>query len=137
MPRLDIKFLCLAAFLLMIGVGMGIYMGASHDFSFSPIHAHVNLIGWTSLALFGVTYRIYPELQQNKMARVHFALAAPAALLFPIGIYLSIFMNQPLVTMVAAFAWIVGCLLFLIQLAGLLMAQSRLPMPAAAEASAR
>jgi cbb3-type cytochrome oxidase subunit 1 len=82
MARLDIKFLLLAAAALSIGVGMGIYMGIVHDFSLAPVHAHMNLVGWVSLALFGVTYKLYPELQERWPAKLHFALAAPAAILF-------------------------------------------------------
>jgi hypothetical protein len=113
MARLDTKFLFLAAIALSVGVGMGIYMGIAHDFSLAPVHAHMNLVGWASLALFGITYRIYPELQERWPAKLHFALAAPAAILFPIGIYLSINHQQPLLAIAASLVWAVGVLLFL------------------------
>jgi uncharacterized membrane protein YgdD (TMEM256/DUF423 family) len=119
MARLDIKFLLLAAVALSIGVGMGIYMGIAHDFSLAPVHAHMNLVGWASLALFGITYKLYPELQESWPAKLHFALAAPAAILFPIGIYMSINHAQPLLAIASSLVWALGVLLFLGQLAGL------------------
>jgi cbb3-type cytochrome oxidase subunit 1 len=122
MARLDIKFLLLAAVALAIGVGMGIYMGIAHDFSLAPVHAHMNLVGWVSLALFGVTYKLYPQLQERWPARLHFTLAAPAAILFPIGIYLSINHGQPLLAIAASLVWAAGVLLFLGQLAALAFA---------------
>jgi hypothetical protein len=36
---------------LVMGVGLGIYMGASGDHVMVPVHAHFNLLGWASLAL--------------------------------------------------------------------------------------
>lgn len=133
MRRLDTKFLFLAAVALAIGVGMGIYMGIAHDFSLAPVHAHMNLVGWASLALFGITYRLYPELQERWPARLHFVLAAPAAFLLPIGIYLSINHAQPLLAIAASLVWGAGVLLFLGQLGALALGGTRAPAVVAAE----
>jgi cbb3-type cytochrome oxidase subunit 1 len=90
----------------------------------APVHAHLNLLGWASLALFGIVYRLYPELAARRLAAVHFALSVPAALMFPIGIALSILMERPLVAIVAGFMWFAGVIVFLIQLAGLALRRS-------------
>lgn len=133
MQRLDIKFLLLGAIMLIGGVGMGIYMGIVHDFALSPIHAHTNLVGFVSLSLFGIVYRLFPELQERRPAKLHFALAAPAAIAFPIGIYLAIFAQNPILSIVASLAWMAGCLLFLAQLASLAFGGARAPALAPAE----
>ena len=133
MARLDIKFLLLAAVALTIGVGMGIYMGVVHDFSMAPVHAHMNLVGWVSSALFGVTYKLYPELQERWPAKLHFTLAAPAAILFPSGIYMSIFHQQPLLAIAASLVWALGVVLFLGQLTALALGGSRAPIAVPAE----
>ena len=41
----------------LCGMGLGIFMGISHDFSLTPVHAHVNLLGWVTMTLYGVYYR--------------------------------------------------------------------------------
>lgn len=41
----------------VVGVGMGIGMGIAHDFTLTPVHAHINLLGWVSMMLFGLYYR--------------------------------------------------------------------------------
>jgi hypothetical protein len=64
----------LAVSYLVIGVAMGIAMGASHDFTLRPVHAHVNLLGWTTLALSGIIYTVFPQAGVTKLARVHFWL---------------------------------------------------------------
>ncbi|GGX76002.1 cytochrome-c oxidase [Massilia dura] len=69
-----IVWLKLAVSYLVIGVAMGIAMGASHDFTLRPVHAHVNLLGWTTLALSGIIYTVFPQAGSTKLARVHFWL---------------------------------------------------------------
>ena len=120
--RTDIAFLLLAAISLVIGVIMGIAMSATHDFSLSPVHAHLNLLGWTSLALFGLVHRAYPELAMQRLAKIHLALAAPSALMLPVGIFLAIRADQPAVAITASFLWLTGCLIFLVQLGSLALA---------------
>src|SRR5580692_11953503 len=89
MPRIDAAFLLIASACLIIGVCLGIYMGVNEDFQLVAIHTHVNLVGWASLALFGVIYRLYPELAASRLAQAQFWLSAPSALVFPVGIYLA------------------------------------------------
>jgi cbb3-type cytochrome oxidase subunit 1 len=58
----------------MMGVGLGIYMGASGDHILIPVHAHFNLLGWVSLALIGLIYRQFPVAGSNRLATVQFWL---------------------------------------------------------------
>jgi cbb3-type cytochrome oxidase subunit 1 len=60
MPKIDVSFILLSVLCLIFGIVMGIVMGAAHDFQFTPVHAHLNLLGWVSLALFGLIYKAYP-----------------------------------------------------------------------------
>jgi hypothetical protein len=130
MKRTDLAFLLLATISLIAGVLMGIIMGASHDFSLSPVHAHLNLVGWTSMALFGLVHRAYPELAAQKLAKIHLALAAPSALLFPVGIGLAVLANQPALAIGASLLWLVGCLVFLVQLVSLMIGARSAASPA-------
>ena len=129
MTRLDSKFLFLSSLMLCAGVAMGIIMAATQDFSLSPVHAHANLLGWASMALFGLTYRAYPHLQTSWAAKFHWVLAAPAAVLFPIGVYFAITYHSETVVMFAAFAWAAGVLLFAGQMAALAFGREAAPAP--------
>lgn len=64
----------IAVVYFVIGVGWGMYMGASGDFTLVPVHAHLNLLGWVSLTLIGLIYRQFPELAGTLLARVQFWL---------------------------------------------------------------
>ncbi|OZA07485.1 MAG: hypothetical protein B7Y02_13870, partial [Rhodobacterales bacterium 17-64-5] len=41
----------------LAGMCLGISMGISQDFTLSPAHAHLNLLGWVSMAVFGLYHR--------------------------------------------------------------------------------
>ncbi|WP_333671675.1 hypothetical protein [Elioraea tepidiphila] len=124
MSKLPLLFLATAAACLLAGVGMGIAMGITHDFSLSPVHAHLNLLGWTSLALMGLTLRAYPELLRSRpLAWAQYGLSAGSALIFPAGIYLAVTQDAPGVAIAASLVWFAGVVLFLARLVGLLVAR--------------
>jgi hypothetical protein len=125
MKRIDIYFLLLATALLLVGAGLGIKMGATEDFQLAPVHAHLNLAGWASLALFGLAYRAYPQLARTRLAAVHFGVSGLAAVLLPIGIGFAILRGQPALAIAASFLFVGGVALFLVQLTGLLRADPR------------
>jgi hypothetical protein len=130
MKRIDVYFLLLATLLLVCGAVLGIVMGARQDFTLVPVHAHLNLAGWASLALFGLTYRAYPALAERKLAAWHFAVSSVASLLLPVGIGLAVLNAQPGLAIVAAILWVVGVLMFLFQVLSLLGTAHSVAAPA-------
>ena len=68
---------------LVIGISLGVYMGAVGDHSQFPAHAHLNLLGWASMCLTGLLYRTFPGAARSALARWHFwlyQLAVPVML---------------------------------------------------------
>jgi len=137
MSRLPLMFLTAAATCLLVGVALGIAMGITHDFHLAPVHAHLNLVGWTSLALMGLTYQAYPVLAvQRAPAMAQFVLSTGSALAFPFGIYLAIEHEAPALAIGAALVWFAGVVLFLTRLVLLLVARTpAVRMPAAMTAA--
>ena len=133
MGRIDISFLVLATLMLIVGVSLGIFMAGSQDFQLRPVHAHINLVGWASLALFGLVYRAYPQLAERRLAKLHFMLSAPAAVLLPVGIILAVTVHNEVVAIVSSLMWLAGSILFLIQLLSLAGTSDRAPAPLPAE----
>lgn len=83
-------FLCSISY-LVIGIGMGVFMGASQDHSLFPAHAHINLLGWVTMVLTGLLYRSFPAAAESALARWHFwlyQLAVPVMLVAVVAIYL-------------------------------------------------
>ncbi|MHC8358632.1 hypothetical protein ACYZTL_26330 [Pseudomonas sp. LB3P81] len=62
----------LAALYFASGVILGVAMGASGDHSLFAVHAHVNLLGWVSMALFGIIGTAHPSITEGRVATAQF-----------------------------------------------------------------
>lgn len=71
-------FFRLAVLYFVAGVLLGLFMAASGDHSMFPVHAHLNLLGWVTLSLFGVYYRLLPAAAGTRLARIQFWIYVPA-----------------------------------------------------------
>jgi len=116
MPRIDVLFILLAVFCLICGLCLGIAMGMSQNFQLTPVHAHLNLLGWASLALFGLIYKSYPELAKSRLAMAHFALSSLSSVVFPLGLYFAIARANPVLAVAASFLALAGVLVFVTNL---------------------
>src|SRR5437899_395345 len=72
--RMGLRFLKIAVVYLLIGALLGLGMGIAQNFALIPVHAHLLLLGWASLALAGVVYHLYPAASTTRLARIHFWL---------------------------------------------------------------
>ena len=84
------SFLSFRAAVVMVVAGMiwGIAMGISEDHSTFPAHAHLNLLGWVSLFLFGIYYHLHPSLDRNRLASVQVWVWIAATIVLSIGVAL-------------------------------------------------
>ena len=69
------NFLRLGVLSALFGMALGVWMGANEDFTLRPVHAHVNLLGFASMMLFGLFYRAFPAVSRGWMALTHFGLS--------------------------------------------------------------
>jgi cbb3-type cytochrome oxidase subunit 1 len=69
---MGIRFLKIAAVYLALGVSMGLAMGIMQNFALHPVHAHINLLGWATMALAGVIYVLFPAAATTRLAKIHF-----------------------------------------------------------------
>lgn len=63
----------LAVLFVIAGMSMGIGMAVSQDHSIMPAHAHLNLLGWVSLFLFGMYYERRPSIDTSRLALIQVA----------------------------------------------------------------
>jgi hypothetical protein len=61
MPAVSRAFYGSAILFLLAGIGVGLHMAASQDHSAVAAHAHTNLLGWVTSALFGIYYALNPQ----------------------------------------------------------------------------
>lgn len=67
-------FMQIGSLYLVLGICLGIFMGASGDHTISPLHAHINLLGFVLMMVFGFFYHLFPAAGVSQLARVHFWL---------------------------------------------------------------
>ena len=72
--------------LLVVGMIWGIQMGISKDHAAMPAHAHLNLLGFVSLFLFGFYYRLHPSLDRSRAARAQIAVWIVGTITMIIGV---------------------------------------------------
>jgi hypothetical protein len=75
MSTLPFRFLLVAVCAALCGMAAGIFMAAAGDFTLAPAHAHLNLLGWVSMALYGLFYHAVPEAAAGWLPRTHFWVA--------------------------------------------------------------
>jgi hypothetical protein len=112
--RLSQRWFLLAVTYFVVGIGFGVYMGASGNHGMFPVHAHINLLGWASMAITGLLYRVFPEAARTRAAAWHFwmyNIATPAMLLAIFALYLGVKQAEP-VAGVAAVVILASVLLF-------------------------
>jgi hypothetical protein len=80
------RFFVAGVLFALTGMSLGTYMGMAHDFTYAPVHAHINLVGWVTHFLFGLYYRAEPANAEGWLPEAHFACAILGGILLPIGI---------------------------------------------------
>ncbi len=111
MKSLPFYFIFLAVLFALGGMAYGMYMAGSEDHLLAPAHAHNNLLGWVTMAIYGLYYRAVPAAL-TRLATVHFWVALVANLLFPFGIALAILGTTPLLAAIAGGLEIIAMLIF-------------------------
>jgi hypothetical protein len=81
-------FLVMGAVYLVVGILFGAYMGGSGDHTLAPVHAHINLLGFTLMTVFGIGYRLVPGLDQGRLPQLHFWLYQVGAFLLLLALFL-------------------------------------------------
>lgn len=74
MPYVSKLFFKTAIVFLLLGVAVGLQMAISGDHTVFSAHAHINLLGWVTSAIFGIYYALNPAKAQRRIAMVHYGL---------------------------------------------------------------
>jgi cbb3-type cytochrome oxidase subunit 1 len=114
MQNLAIKFIRCAVIYAIIGMSLGIFMAASNDHAQTPTHTHINLLGWVSMALFGLAYRAFPAFAAGALPKIHFWIMNVGIVGMIAGLFLMFAGHMEFVplTAVASLFVLAGMLLF-------------------------
>ena len=75
MPRLSLAFFTAAVVYGLAGMVWGATMAASENFTLAPAHAHLNLLGWVTLALMGGFYALAGARAPIRLGWANFGLS--------------------------------------------------------------
>src|SRR5277367_5712055 len=76
MPKVSAAFFGFGVVSVIIGMLGGIYMGASENVTLMPVHAHLNLLGWVTMALYGTFYTLTAQTMSVRLAWINFYVSA-------------------------------------------------------------
>ena len=114
MPRISNLFFRTAVLFLIVGVMMGLQMAISQNHNVIGAHAHVNLLGWVTSAIFGGYYALNPAKAERRLAVVHYAVYTLGVAMMAVALYLLLLGNPAMEPVVAVSALITfaGVLIF-------------------------
>ena len=72
MPRVSAAFFAVGILCVIGGMFLGMHMGATHNMTLAPAHAHINLVGWATMALYGTFYALERETMIPRLAWANF-----------------------------------------------------------------
>lgn len=106
--RLGLQWIKMAAIYLVVGVSLGLHMGLTHNFALSPVHAHVNLLGWATMAIMGVLHHLFAPQLANKIAVAQFWLHQLATPVMLVALALMVMGNTAMEPVVGIASVVVG-----------------------------
>ncbi|HEX7726065.1 MAG TPA: hypothetical protein VF410_05890 [Rhizomicrobium sp.] len=92
MPRVSAAFFAVGIVCVLGGMALGMNMGATHDMTLAQAHAHLNLVGWVTMALYGAFYALERETIAMRLAWLNFIVSTIGILVMIPGLVL--FLNS-------------------------------------------
>ncbi len=114
MRGLAFWFYCTGIIYVIAGMAFGIHMSATQDHALAPAHAHLNLIGWVGMALFGLYYHVVPKASAGLLPKLHFVTATLGLWTIVPGIVFAIQEKGETLAKLGSVLSIVSMILFLV-----------------------
>ena len=114
MPRISEYYFRTAILFLIAGISIGIHMSISQNHNVIGAHAHINLLGWVTSALFGGYYALNPAKAAGRLPMIQYVVYVVGVAVMGVSLYLLLAGNtamEPIVA-VASLITFAGVLLF-------------------------
>lgn len=118
MPAISHLFFRAGILFLVVGIGLGLAMSITQNHDVIGAHAHINLLGWVTSAIFGGYYALNPAKAEGLVPRLHFWIYTAGVALMSISLYLLLKGNagvEPLVaigSLLTAAGVLIGAFVF-------------------------
>lgn len=70
------------------GMGLGIFMAATHDHGQHITHAHINLVGFVVSLIYGVIHKLWLGAEKSRLAMAQFIVHQAGAVTMLFGLFL-------------------------------------------------
>ena len=77
-----------AIIFLIVGIAMGLQMAISGNHNIIGAHAHANLLGWVTMAIFGGYYALNPTKAQSRLANLQYWVYTTGVVVIVPSLYL-------------------------------------------------
>lgn len=84
----DKKFLLAALLYMVIGLGVGVFMAASHNHAQHVTHAHILLVGFVLSLIYAVIHKLWITVESPAIANAQFILHQLGAIGLAVGLWL-------------------------------------------------
>jgi len=114
MPALANLYFRTAILFLIVGIGIGIHMSISGNHNVIGAHAHINLLGWVTSAIFGGYLALNPAKAAGLLPRLQYGVYVLGVLAMGVSLYLMLDGNagiEPVVA-ISSLVTFAGVLLF-------------------------
>jgi hypothetical protein len=114
MPKVSHLFFQSGIVFLIVGIGMGLQMSISGVHNVTGAHAHLNLLGWVTSALFGGYYALNPAKAASRLAMIQYGVYTLGVAGMIVGLYFLLQGNasfEPLVV-IGSLVTFAGVLIF-------------------------
>ncbi|GAA3859567.1 hypothetical protein [Celeribacter arenosi] len=112
MKGIGFAFFALGVLCALIGMAWGIQMSATANHALSPAHAHLNLIGWVTMALMGAYYTLTPAAASTRLAKIHLALTTAGVIIIVPGIVMALTQQGETAAKIGSVLTIAGMICF-------------------------
>jgi hypothetical protein len=114
MPTISKYYFRTAILFLIAGIMIGLHMSISQDHAPAGAHAHINLLGWVTMSLFGGYLALHPAKASWRLTRIQFFVYTAGVLVMTPSLYLLLTGNPQVEPLLAAASMVTfaGVLLF-------------------------
>lgn len=114
MPTISRMYFITAICFLVAGILVGLQMSIAHDYAATGAHAHINLLGWVTMAIFGTFHALNPRGAGTRLAKVQYYVYTGGVIVMTPALYLLLTGNPALepVVAVSSLAVFAGVLMF-------------------------
>ena len=116
---MGIRLIKISVVYLVISTVLAMYMSITEIMDLSTVHSHISCLGWTMLALSGLLYHLFPELETKVLSKIYFWLVNIGLPIMILGVAIYVYESAgwvKVVISVRAFATSIGIILFAINI---------------------